>query len=328
MCTRRSFVLGLSLLSAVTALAGCGSGVHLDTISVSVDPLPTDDLSGPCSYDLIAPDNTLPQAAVLVVFERGDSDKVFQDMAIRQLTYDLHIAQVFAHQCNAASYDDLQSDAGRGPARALSEALTQFATMTQHPEISSAPVILYGFSAAGALSMTMAEAMPDRVLGAISYAPGSAYLNVAELPISDGAAHVPMLIMANARDQVVGTYRNKKYFERGHALGAPWAYAVQNSTGHCCNQSTLNLIVPWIRAMVSTETAADGNTVKFSCAPDGVLDSYGSTDCSFTSAALGTPASATAGSGKQSFAPQDSGWLPDAASAQAWLSWVSNPNTN
>lgn len=313
----RSHFLKSLLTFAIVALTGCGFGVRLATISTTVAPLATDDLSGPCSYEVPISTNPATQNAVLVIFERGDSLQLFEDPSVQQMALDLHITTVFAHQCNAISYGDLQSNASKGPARALVTALGQFAVTTHHPELATAPVILYGFSAAGALAMTMTEAKPDRVLGAIAYAPGSAHLNLQDLPLIS-AAGIPMLILANADDQIVGTSRNKTYFQRGRALGAPWGYAVQNNTGHCCNLSTLNVILPWIRAIVAKQSAIEGSTVSFRCVPNGVSDSYNSTDCSFAFAGLGKPTSAT----------QQTGWLPDSSSAQAWFTWVTNPATN
>ena len=306
------------LMGAVLVLCGCGSGTHLQTFTTTVDALSTEDLSGPCRYDLAIPADTVEQAGVLVIFERGDSRLVYEDMRIRELTFDLHLASVFAYECNAKSYGDLQSDASKGPARALTTALAQLAVTSRRPELATAPVYLYGFSAAGALSMTMAEALPDRIAGAISYAAGSAYLNIEDLRISSQTARVPMLMMANAQDQIVGTFRNKKYFERGRTLDAPWAYAVQNNTGHCCNESTLNLVLPWVRAIATGQGAAAGTMMSFSCVPDGVADSYGTIDCSFVSPDIGV----AGGSAKES------GWLPDPVSARAWFGWVTSRSTN
>ena len=255
----RSYFLSL-LTCAVVVLSGCGLGVRINTITTTVAPLATDDLSGPCIYEMAGPPDAATQSGVLVVFERGDDVQIFEDPSIQKMALELNLTTVFAHQCDAISYGDLQSDASQGPARALFLALGQFATITHHPEFATTPVILYGFSAAGTLAMTMSEARPDR---------------------------------------------------------APWGYAVQNDTDHCCNLSTLNIILPWIRAIAAKPPVSAGSPVSFVCVPDGAYDSYGTPDCDFTFAGLGDPTST-----------EESGWMPDDPSAQAWYPWVTSPHTN
>ncbi len=301
------------------SLLGCGTIVKLDTLATTVAPLSSEDLSGPCRYELLLPEESAPQVAVLVIFERGDSLKLFEDADLREVTTELHITTIFAHQCNSRSTGDLQADATKGPARALFAALTQFSALTQHPELARSPVLLYGFSAAGVLAITLTQAEPSRVLGAIPYAAGSGYLSLDNVPVSSGGAEVPMLMMANSVDSVVGTHRTLDYFDRGRSVGAPWAYAVQNDTGHCCNLSVKPLMIPWIRAIATLRTpAAPGELVSFHCTPDGVKDSYGLTDCRFTSAGPGVPMSPE----------EESGWLPDSLSVGAWLAWVTGTGTN
>ena len=124
-------------------------------------------------------------------------------------------------------------------------------------------MILYGFSAAGVLTATMANAIPTRMMGAIEYASGSGYVNLDDILVSAAATRIPTLVLANAKDEDAGTARSYRYFLRGRVTGMPpWAYAVQNATDHCCNLSTRNLILPWIQAVASQQTslsAANGN---------------------------------------------------------------------
>ena len=70
------FVLAVSLLAwALTALTGCG-GTVISGLGTSVATLPTEDLQGPCTYELQlatgANAAAITQAGVLVIFERGD----------------------------------------------------------------------------------------------------------------------------------------------------------------------------------------------------------------------------------------------------------------
>lgn len=309
------------VLFSSLALSGCGSGVRRDTYTTTVAPLATDDLAGPCVYETPIPVQAVPQTAVLVIFERGDSDDLFLDVSMRKMAASLHMTTVFAHECDAASFNDLQPDASKGPGRALFTALNQFAAMTQHPELATSKVYLFGFSSAGLLSITLTQEYPDRVLGALPFASGSAYLNLFDLGVTPEEARVPMLIMGNAEDQLSGTERSYAFFGKGRALGAPWGFAIQNGTSHCCSLSTRNLIIPWIEAIAAGKgTAATGGGVTsyFICTPDGAPDGLGYEDLSIREASITTPL----------VNGEDSGWLPNAATADAWLTWVTNPQTN
>lgn len=330
----------LLLALALLTLGATGCGVHDEApiATVSVAPLATEDLAAPCIYDLVVAQPSLPVNGLLVLFARPDTETLYTDPAVREQAASLGYGIVFAHQCIAKTFGDLQPDASKGPGRALLQAMKQFAIVTSHPELEQSPLILYGFSAAGILTATMADQAPGRIIGSIEYAAGDFYYNLDQLQASPNAIRIPTLILANAHDLASGTYRNYHYFLRGRQQGAPWAYAVQNATGHCCNLSTRSIILPWIAAIATTHgisqnnvasqaggskasapaSSNPGSMVQFVCTPDGITDANGYTDCRFSAASLETSI-ASGGT---------SAWLPDSASAAAWLKWVTHPSTN
>ena len=272
------------------------------------------------------------QTAVMVIFQRGDSETLFNDPKLVATLSDLNMAEMFAYECDASSFPDLQADATKGPGRALFQALNQLAETTEHPELSSANVILWGFSAAGYLSVSMTSAYPQRVLGAIPYAPASEYYNLDNVPVSPDAAHVPMLILGSATDLAAGTQRPMNLFLRGWSQNGRWGFGVQNLLNHCCADSTANVTMPWVKAIAQQQstTSTTGQlvlkasttppppTVRFTCSPDGLFDAIGWQDCAFTGASI-LP-STTGG--------QQAGWLPDVDSANAWLTWVTKAGGN
>jgi hypothetical protein len=313
------------VISLTSLLAGCG--VSGNPQSVSIPALAAEDLVGPCRFDLSIALPSHPQRGVLVLYERGDTDLLYNDSSLRKTVSALDYSLVWAHQCNARSTGDIQADAGKGPGRMLVAALNQFSVQSGHPELATIGVVLYGFSAAGVLTATMANDQPDRLLGTIQYAAGSAYTDLNDVPVSAAASRIPALILANALDSQSGTERSLKYFQRGRFSGAPWAYAVQNDTTHCCNLSTRNIIIPWIEAIVNmnstgvaydNSSATGGAPANFVCTPDGVEDAQSDIDCDFTRATLGAAASTG----------EESAWLPSQTSGAAWLAWVTNPGTN
>ena len=289
-----------------------------------VFPSAGDDLAGPCFYDLLLQDSSVPVKGLWVIYERADSPTVWWNADLRALASRFHLGLVYAYQCNAASYPDLQSDGRKGPARTLSTALGQFATLSSHPEIASTKLALFGFSAAGVLSLTTAEFMPSRILTVVTYDAGSAPLELRQLTPTPELEAIPVLMLGNGSDNMAGTSMSQQYFLRGRGTGAPWAFAVQPGVGHCCTFTATPILIAWMRSVIpmrqsptDTPTALDltlGGHGTYTCTPDGVIDGRGYTDCQFTAAASLTAP-------PQSSDPTTA-WLPDPTFAQAWLSWT------
>jgi hypothetical protein len=317
------------LLLAVS-MVPLSCGVSYDGVDAitQVVRLPAENLAGDCIYELILAKPGEPseqpfvQNGVFVVYQRGDSSVIFGDPAIRQLLQTMHFSLILANQCNAASYDDLQSNPYLGPGRQLYQALAQFANQTGHPELRSANVVLYGFSAAGVLAAEMATYAPSRTLGVISYAAGSAHQDFGSFTASRPAMGVPSLFLANSQDENAGTTRSLDYFVSGRQLGAVWAYGVQDGVGHCCNATTEPMILAWLPAIMQLRDGGSGNPLpvasssgvegSFVCSPDGTIDAQQDEDCRFTSATIGLNAPAAS----------QSVWLPGEQAGQAWLAWV------
>lgn len=330
----RKVCFGVAIV-AFALLFGCGTSVPGPDATTTVAPATADDLASGCQYDVVLPKAIPHTAGTVVIFDRADSLDLFNDVEVRTTASSLDIALVFAHECDAKSYPDLQADAARGPGRALFVGLQQLATATNHPELATHKVILYGFSAAGVLATTMTNYAPQNILGIVAYAPGSAYINLDQVTPSPASAAVPALILGNANDAQAGTTRGYSYFQRGRARNAPWGFAVQNGFGHCCNLSTRDIFLPWMTAVLAaasqsaaastqstsaaSSNASNGVLGNFLCSPDGIVDAQGQVDCHFTSASVGSPGSSS---------NEIAGWLPNSQSADAWLTWVKRASAN
>ncbi len=318
----------LFALCSSFVLTGCGSTVKEEATSVTIPSLSSEDVVPSCTYDLTLDPKGQKPVGLIVMFARGDTNQLYADMKFREAAWSLHYGVLWVHECFAASFYDLQADAAKGPGRMLFAAISQLAQLTKQPELETAGVILYGFSAAGVLVSTMANDYPDRILGVVQYASGSSYVNLDKVVLG-AAAKIPTLNLANADDTAAGTARSFHYFQRGRKLNAPWAYGVQNGTQHCCNLSTESIFLPWMRAIAAANAATAtpslaasvdaGTLTHFVCTPDGISDSSGEPDCKFTKASVG---------GLSPIPAEQSGWLPDGASGSAWLAWVTNPGTN
>ncbi len=332
---RRSLLCMLLLVVPLVVLTGCGSGykdfppgtvLSVSATTVWLYPLVTEDLSGPCMYDLRLPSSSEAVAGTLVVFQRGDTENLYNDATVQSTMDTLHFAMVFAHECDARTTGSFQADASQGPARVLFAALDALASSSGHAELSTGNVVLFGYSAAGVLTATLLNEQPDRILGAVEYIPGDVHVNIATVPVSTGAQQIPALVLANADDEQSGTTRVRAYFSAGYAAGAPWAFGVQHATDHCCSLSTRSVILPWITSVASAtqkpmprraSVFASPVYTTLTCTPDTTLDVFGDTNCAISAASI----QAVPGKGSD-------GWLPNAASGAAWLQWVLNPVTN
>ncbi|GAA3756067.1 hypothetical protein [Terriglobus aquaticus] len=325
----------LALLAALTCLSGCGSGykqyppgtaLSVSANSIWMYPYVNEDLQGPCKYDLRLPTTSATVAGTLVIFERGDTADFYNDASVRAAMDQLHFAIVFAHECDSESTGDFQADSSKGPARVLFAALAGLAASSNHPELNTAGVVLYGYSAAGVLTATLVNQVPDRVRGAIEYIAGDAHVDIAQVLPNAGAVSVPSLILANAEDSNSGTTRIQAYFTAGHTAKAPWAFGVQHATNHCCSLSTRSIVLPWIASVVGASgsqqigaaTFASPSYGRFTCIPNQTQDVFDDLNCEFSSAAVQETVPL-----KGSYS-----WLPDETSAAAWRAWVLNPSTN
>lgn len=331
------------------ATAGCGTILAGPGETISVQPLATEDLDSACVFDINMPDDPLGSAngandpskpalvetAALVVYERGDSADLFNDPEVQDMAAKLHLVTVFAHQCNSKVTKDIQSDATKGPGRALFAALSQYAADNKHAEIAGTKLILSGFSAAGVLAVTMEQAYPGRILTAIPYASGSGYLDVDTVVVTNAMAQIPTLILANAYDSQSGDQRSYRLFQRGAARGAVWGFGVQNHTDHCCTLSTRDVMIPWVTALTPAAPAAVAGSASVTPVMYKAFTIPSTPNVSFTPYTDGWPDSA----GELDFwipvaAPSPfvggpvQAWVPDAATAAAWYKWVTSPGTN
>ena len=334
-------------MASMCLVAGCGTIIAGPGETIRVAPLATEDLADSCQFDMNLPDSPLQKAgqspattapiptevATLVIYERGDSADLFNDNQVQQMAASLHLVTVFAHQCNAKSFDDIQPDASKGPGRALFAALSTYATDTGHPEIATNKVIPFGFSAAGVLSVTLASTFPERVLTVIPYASGSAHFDLDTVSVTAAMTRIPTLVLANAYDSQSGDQRSYRFFKKGATIGAPWNLGVQNHTDHCCTLSVRNVMIPWITALVPpssvTAVTSAASSVRYSTTvpvtpvvsfdwyTDGWPDAQGVSDFWVPAAGI-----------LPTIAGAERGWVPDAATADAWLKWVTSPGTN
>ncbi|MBV9745484.1 MAG: hypothetical protein JO099_17115, partial [Acidobacteriia bacterium] len=195
--------------------------------------------------------------AVWITYDRGfDIAKYYSDSEVRAFAHKQAIALMLARQCPAKSpptgeRGEMDMDMSRGVARSIFVALHDFARQSGHDEISSAKLIVMGFSGTGAMFGHFVRYAPDRVVAAILANPGQTEpYGMKEMNLEPAALAVPEFIIAGGIDDRGRTQRPYDYFRRHRARGAPWVFLVQNGIPHCCVTNVKELLLEWLDVIV------------------------------------------------------------------------------
>jgi hypothetical protein len=320
----------VSIMLFVSAALGSAQ-----SFKTTVVPLPEEDFAGPCHYDLTLPAEKHMIRAVWITYDRGlDIMKFYSDIDVVSFARRHDLALMMPHQCvgkNApGGPEEMDMDPNHGVGRALFTALDQFAAETGHPELSSAKLILLGFSGTGALFAHFVEYAPARIVASIPtnaghYPPMG--LDTIHLPSSGFA--VPELVIAGGADKVSGTQRPYDYFYRHWDRGAPWAFLLQNGVPHCCVINTKPLILEWLNEVLRLREPASGPlhtidvrrgwTGYVKTCDAGIRDTWSAPTWNVCGAEIAKVGSAIP-SGMIA-----SGWFPSHKVAKMWLSFTEQP---
>ncbi len=321
----------LVVVFSLTLLVGAQS------YTTTVTPLADETFAGPCRYDIAFPAGKRTVRAVWVTFDRGrDIMKFYDDPEVVAFARRHALALMMPHQCPGKDVPggpkEMDMDPSHGVGRALFAALDQFAQHSGHSELSSAKLILLGFSGTGALFAHFVGYAPDRIVASIPTDPGHfdpVGVDNVRLPVS--ALGVPELIMAGGADKVCGTQRPYNYFRQYRDLGAPWAFLVQNKTDHCCIINAKPLLLAWLEQIIRMRRPSPTNplhTIKESrgwigfirtCGSD-VRDNWGGVIWDACDASIYPAGHA---------APPDevpAGWFPSRGVARQWLEFIKLPD--
>jgi hypothetical protein len=207
-------------------------------------------------------------------------------------------------------------DAMRGTGDALLEALKEFADKSSHPEVSHAPLLLYGESAGGQFNYNFTLWKPERVMTFVVNKGG--YYDGNE-PDSHMCS-VPGLFFLGAKDSDLRIQAITGIWTEGRKRGALWALAPQPNSGHEFSKTA-----PVARVFF--------DAVLKNRLPD---ESLASDDNASDSTALMKPMQETQGwlgdlatheihDGSTDSEPnRNDAWLPDQAAATAWENFVSH----
>lgn len=321
------------ILISLFALASLARAQSFET---TVTPLTNETFAGPCHYDLTLPAGTRSVRAVWVTFDRGrDIMKFYSDPEVVAFARRHDLALMMPHQCPAKNApggpEEMDMDPSHGVGRAIFTALDQFAHQTGHSELSSAKLVLLGFSGTGTLFAHFVGYAPDRIVASVLTGPGHYNpVGIDNVHLPSSALAVPELIVTGGADKVSGTQRPYDYFRLYQDRGAPWAFLVQNKTPHCCVINTKPLMLAWLDQIIKMRQPSPTKPLRkidtsrgwagfIRVCPSNVYDSWGASTWDACDALIQPVGRAT---------PNDmipTGWLPSHRVATEWLDFVKQP---
>ena len=120
-----------------------------------------------------------------------------------------------------------------GSGQALLDALGAFSKRSQHPELTNAPLLLWGMSAGGQFNYEFVAWKPERVLAFVVNKGGIYYS--ALLP--QAARNVPGMLFVGGKDLEFRTNTIAGLFAVNRRAGALWALAEEPNAGHIVGRS-------------------------------------------------------------------------------------------
>jgi predicted esterase len=192
-------------------------------------------------------------------------------------------------------------DAGLGFGEGLVTLLNRLGDEASHPELGKAPLVVFGFSAAGNFASSFAAWRPDRVVGFVRYhSPRSASVSAIQA--------IPALLIVGEKDNPAPASDTPLLWKAGRAAGAPWTIAIEPEADHLMRAAFVtkanSLMIPWISAVIRLRVKEAGQPLQSIDPKVGWLGNLDTLEIAPIETFQGTLA--------------NTNWLPDAATANGW----------
>ena len=230
----------------------------------------------------------------------------YDDPQWRRLSETLESALLHVRISNVSSVPtgDFIGLAGLGGGDALLLLLERFAQESGHPELESAPVLIWGHSAAGSFAATFAALHPQRTIAFVRYHSAGGGLVGADMKI---LSQIPALLLSGGNDAPGAAQSAETFGRMGRSAGAPWTFAVEPNATHGdeeARRKANDVMIPWVTATVRQRMSPEGATLR--AVTDG-------------SAWLGNNRTSEVAPYEMfSGSKPEASWLPDERTARGW----------
>jgi poly(3-hydroxybutyrate) depolymerase len=192
----------------------------------------------------------------------------------------------------------------RGSGQALLDALSKFATRSGHPEIASAPLLLWGMSAGGQFNYEFMAWKPERVAAFVVNKGGIYYSAL----VSAAARDVPGILFVGGKDLAFRTNTIVGLFAVNRRGGALWALAEEPAAAHVVGRSR-EMAMIFFDDIIPLRLGDQPGALKPLSTNTGFIGDF--TTKTFQPAGEGPPPGVP------------TAWLPTARVARAWRALVS-----
>ena len=173
---------------------------------------------------------------VLVPGSNGDGrsmaeDKFWQDFAAAHKL--AIVACRLTDKPHDQSFLEYYVNVAQGSGQALLDVLGAFARRSNHPELSTAPLLLWGMSAGGEFDYEFAAWKPERVIAFVVNKGGIYYTALA----SRAARSVPAMLFTGEKDLETRIATITGLFAVNRRAGALWALAQEPGAAHVVGRS-------------------------------------------------------------------------------------------
>jgi poly(3-hydroxybutyrate) depolymerase len=235
---RNRSIAGIVFLTAViAALPGTLTGQP--TVGATLDAV----IPPGANYDKaefrlwLPPDSGRVQAIVILVpGSNGDGRPMAEDPGWQAFATRHKLALVacrFTDKPHEQNFIEHYIDVAQGAGPALLDAIASFASRSQHPELTTAPFLMWGMSAGGEFNYEFVAWKPERVAAFVVNKGGIYYTALA----SQAARSVPGILFVGGKDLEFRTNTIVGLFAVNRRAGALWALAEEPAAAHVVGRS-------------------------------------------------------------------------------------------
>jgi poly(3-hydroxybutyrate) depolymerase len=232
MTPRRLILVSLFVLIIPAAMAAHPVAVTID------ETVPSGANYDKAEFRLwLPPDVTTIRAAVILVpGSNGDGRPQADDSGWQAFATRNRLALVgvrLTDKPHDQSFIEHYVNVGQGSGQALLTAMDTFAGRSNHPELRTAPFLLWGMSAGGEFNYEFVAWKPERVLAFVVNKGGIYYTALA----SQAARNVPGILFIGGKDLDSRIHTITGMFDLNRRAGALWALAEEPNAAHVVGRS-------------------------------------------------------------------------------------------
>jgi poly(3-hydroxybutyrate) depolymerase len=244
-----------TIACACLSVLACATLARAATLDESAKPGSNYDKA---EFRLWYPDEAGPfrAVAILVPGSNGDGRPQADDPFWQAFARRNHVALVacrFTDKPHDQMFIEHYVNVSQGTGQALVEALESFAARAHHPELASAPLLLWGMSAGGEFNYEFTVWKPERVAAFIVNKGNVYYTALAPA----AARQVPGLLFTGEKDLEFRINAIAGIFAVNRRAGALWALTQEPGAAHEVARSR-DLAVMFFEDMLAARVAPDG----------------------------------------------------------------------